>query len=75
MNFLKGEKNRQEELLNEIFLSDLNYIIYEEIIGRNMIELVQMDSGVKSMLKNNKYNELTDLYELFKFWESILHEV
>ena len=40
-----------------------------------MIELVQMDSGVKSMLKNNKYNELTDLYELFKFWESILHEV
>ena len=75
LKFLDEEKNRQEELLNEIFLSDLNYIIYEEIIGRNMIELVQMDSGVKSMLKNNKYNELTDLYELFKFWESILHEV
>ena len=35
-----------------------------------MIELVQMDSGVKSMLKNNKYNELKDLYELF----NIIHK-
>ena len=40
-----------------------------------MIELVQMDSGVKNMLENNKYNELTNLYELFKFWEPSLHEV
>ena len=75
LDFLKDEENRQEELLNEIFLPDLNHIIYEEIIGRNMIELVQMDSGVKNMLENNKYNELTNLYELFKFWEPSLHEV
>ena len=40
-----------------------------------MIELLQMDSGVKNILENNKYNELTNLYELFKFWEPSLHEV
>jgi DNA-binding MarR family transcriptional regulator len=34
-----------------------------------------MDSGVKNMLENNKYEELTNLYELFKFYEESLHKV
>jgi DNA-binding MarR family transcriptional regulator len=75
LKFLDEEKNRQEELLNELFLPRLNALIYEKIIGTNMKELVEMESGVKNMLENNKYNELTNLYELFKFYEPSLHEV
>ena len=75
LQFLEEEKNRQEELLNELFLPRLNALIYEKIIGTNMKELVEMESGVKNMLENNKYNELTNLYELFKFYEPSLHEV
>ena len=75
LNFLAEEKNRQEELLNEIYLPRLNEKIYEEIIGRNMVELIKMDSGVKNMLENNKYEELTHLFELFKFYEPSLRGV
>ena len=75
LKFLDEEKNRQEELLNEYFLPRLNSAIYKEIIGRNMVELIEMDSGVKNMLENNKYEELTNLYELFKFYEESLHKV
>ena len=75
LSFLDEEKNRQEELINEIYLPRLNAVIYEEIIGRNMVELIKMDSGVKNMLENNKYEELTHLFELFKFYEPSLHKV
>ena len=75
LNFLEEEENRQKELLNEIYLPRLNAVIYEEIIGRNMVELIEMDSGVKNMLENNKYEELTHLFELFKFYEPSLHKV
>jgi hypothetical protein len=34
-----------------------------------------MDTGVKNMLENNKYEELTDLYNLFKYYEPSLHEI
>ena len=34
-----------------------------------------MDSGVNNMLVNNKYEELTNLYELFKFYEESLRKV
>jgi len=75
LNFLEEEENRQKELLNEIYLPRLNAVIYEEIIGRNMVELIEMDSGVKNMLENNKYEELTHLFELFKFYEPSLLKV
>ena len=75
LKFLDEEKNRQEELLNEIFLPELNAAIYEQIIGKHMENLIYMDSGVNNMLVNNKYEELTNLYELFKFYEESLRKV
>ena len=75
LKFLDEERERQEELINPIFYERLNAIIYEQIIGRNMVELVEMDSGVKNMLENNKFDELSNLYELFKVLEKSLHEI
>ena len=75
LKFLDEEKERQTELLNPIFFEKLNAIIYKEIIGKYMVELVDMDTGVKNMLENNKYEELEDLYNLFKFYEPSLHEI
>ena len=75
LKFLDEEDERQKELLNPIFLERLNAVIYREIIGKYMVELVDMDTGVKNMLENNKYEELTNLYSLFKFYEPSLHEI
>ena len=75
LKFLDEEKKRQEELINPIFYEKLNAIIYEQIIGRNMVELVEMDSGVNNMLVNNKYEELKNIFDLFKVLEKSLHEI
>ena len=40
-----------------------------------MLELLEMDTGAKNMLVNNKYDELSNLYKLFKFYEPSLHEL
>ena len=75
LEFLDEEKKRQEELINPIFYGRINNVIYEQIIGRNMIELVEMDSGVKNMLENEKYEELSNLYKLFKNLDKSLSEI
>ena len=75
LEFLEEEHNRQKELLNELFTERLNALIYKEIIGKYMVELVEMDSGVKNMLENNKYNELSDLFKLFQNYEPSLDEI
>ena len=75
LKFIDEETERQNELINEIFWGGINEIIFREIIGKYMVELVDMDTGVKNMLENNKYGELTDLYNLFKYYEPSLHEI
>ena len=75
MKFLEEEHERQKELINEKFLEELNATICKEIIGRNMVELVEMDSGVKNMLEGQKYDELKNLYELFKYYKPSLEEI
>ena len=75
LEFLKEEIERQNELINIIFHERLCTIVYQQIIGRNMKELVEMDSGVKNMLENNKLDDLSNLYDLFKNYEPSLHEI
>ncbi len=75
LKFLDEEHERQNELINPIFLVRLNNIIYEEIIGRYSKELVEMDSGVKKMLENKKIQDLSDLFDLFQYYEPSLHEI
>ena len=75
LKFINEEQEIQKELINEIYHERLNYIIYKEIIGKNMLELLEMDTGAKNMLVNNKYDELSNLYKLFKFYEPSLHEL
>ena len=53
LNFLEEEKERQNALFKGLNLERLNEIIYKELIGKNMIELLEMDSGLKYMLENN----------------------
>ena len=36
-----------------------------------MKELVEMDSGVKNMLENNKLDDLSNLYDLFKIMNQV----
>lgn len=40
-----------------------------------MIELLEMDSGLKYMLENNKNEELSNLFDLFKLYKPSLHEI
>ena len=75
LNFLEEEKERQNALFKGLNLERLNEIIYKELIGKNMIELLEMDSGLKYMLENNKNEELSNLFDLFKLYEPSLHEI
>jgi hypothetical protein len=75
LNFLEEEKERQNELFKGINLERLNAIIYKELIEKNMEELLEMNSGLKYMLENNKYEEISNLFDLFKLYEPGLHEV
>ena len=76
LEFLKEEKQRQEELsINEIFLKRLNEVIYKKIIEGNLKEIIEEDTGLNSMLENHKFEELTNLFELFKFYEPSLKEL
>ena len=75
LNFLEEEKERQNALFKGLNLERLNEIIYKELIGKNMIELFEMDSGLKYMLENNKNEKLSNLFDLFKLYEPSLHEI
>ena len=75
LNFLEEEKERQNALFKGLNLERLNEIIYKELIGKNMIKLLEMDSGLKYMLENNKNEELSNLFDLFKLYEPSLHEI
>lgn len=75
LNFIKEEKERQAELINERYYGELNNIMYEKLIGKNMVELVNKNSGVKYMLENDKLEELRNLYELFKLYPQSFEEI
>ena len=75
LKFLEEEEERQKELFDGMNLKGLNEILYEEILGKNIKELVEMDSGIKYMFENNKYEDLSNLFNLFKFHEPSLHEL
>lgn len=75
LNFIKEEKERQTELINERYYGELNNIMYEKLIGKNMVELVNKNSGVKYMLENDKLEELRNLYELFKLYPQSFEEI
>ena len=75
LKFLEEENERQKEVINEIFIKELNELIYKKIIEDNMKEIIEKESGLKDMLKNNKNEELTNLYELFKLHEPSLKEL
>ena len=69
LEFITKEHEIQKEFINNIYHEKLNSIIYKEIIGKNMIELIEMETGVKNMLENGKKDELSKLYDLFKFYQ------
>ena len=75
LKFLEEEKERQKEVINETPIKELNELIYKKIIEDNMKEIIEKDCGLKDMLKNNKNEELTHLYELFKLHEPSLNEL
>ena len=68
LDYVEEEHKRQEELINYEYHKKINDVIYEEIIGKYMADLVDMDTGVNNMLENNKYSELHDLYKLFRLY-------
>ena len=53
----------------------INTKIKNKVIEDNMKEIIEKESGLKDMLKNNKNEELTNLYELFKLHEPSLKEL
>ena len=75
LKFLEEEEERQNELFGEISLKGLNEIVYEEIIGKRMKELFEKYSEIKNMFENNEYEDLSNLFKLFKFYEPSLNEL
>ena len=68
LKLLDEEKVRQAVFLNKKFHEKINSILYKEIIGENMIELINRDDCVKFMLENKRYEELSKLYDFFKLY-------
>ena len=76
LKFLEEEKERQSLFMNKKYFEKLNSIIYREIIGKNMVDLVDMEkTGVNNMLVEKKNDQLENLYNLFQFYEPSLSEV
>ena len=62
--------------MNKKYFEKLKSIIYREIIGKNMVDLVDMEkTGVNNMLVEKKNDQLENLYNLFQFYEPSLSEV
>ena len=75
LKYLNEEEERKNQFINPIYYSKINEINFEQIIGKKMVELVDMESGVKYMLENQKFDQLSNLYELFKLYPPSLKEI
>ena len=75
LKYLDEENERKSEYINLRYHVLINEINYKNLIGDRSREIAEMDTGVKNMLETKKYEQLKNLYELFKLYEESLDEI
>ena len=75
LKYLDEEYERQKEFINPIFHSKINSINYEYLIGKHMVEIANMDTGINKMLETKNDAQLTQLYKLFKLYDASLKQI
>ena len=64
LKYINEEHERQKSYINAIFHEEINKINFENLIVNNMNVLKEMDSCINNMFKNNKKEELSQLFKL-----------
>ena len=64
LKYINAENEREKSYINAIFHEEINKINYENLIVNNMNVLKEMDSCINNMFKNNKKEELSQLFKL-----------
>ena len=64
LKYINAENEREKSYINAIFHEEINKINFENLIVNNMNVLKEMDSCINNMFKNNKKEELSQLFKL-----------
>ena len=72
LKYIKEEEEREKEYINQTFHPDIDNINYEYLIKNNMNQLVEMDTGVNYMFQTKKKDELSEIFQLFKYFPESL---
>ena len=72
LKYINEEYERQACYINNIFHNEINNINNEYLIENNIKKIIEQDTGVNFMLKNNKKEELYEVFELFNLYPHYL---
>ena len=72
LKYINEEYERQACYINNIFHNEINEINNEYLIENNIKKIIEQDTGVNFMLKNNKKEELYEVFELFNLYPRYL---
>ena len=65
LKYLNEENKRKTDYINSDYHKDINYINYKYLVEENAEELAKKETGIPYMFKNNQFEELKKVYELF----------
>ena len=72
LKYINEEYERQACYINNIFHNEINTINNIYLIENNIKKIIEQDTGVNFMLKNNKKEELYEVFELFNLYPRYL---
>ena len=72
LKYINAENEREKSYINAIFHEEINKINFENLIVNNMNVLKEMDSCINNMFKNNKKEELSQLFKLSSLYPESL---
>mmetsp|Transcript_95352 Transcript_95352/g.269412 ORF Transcript_95352/g.269412 Transcript_95352/m.269412 type:complete len:754 (+) Transcript_95352:72-2333(+) len=72
---LEDEERRLSQYLDRSSEQDLRVVVQRELILKTAKQLVEMDSGCQFMFRNQKYEDLTQMYKLFRREPTMLPHV
>ena len=75
LKYINEEYEREKEYINIRYHDKINQLNYYSLIGNVMVELAQMDTGVKNMLETKKDEQLKNIYKLFRLYPASLEEI
>ena len=68
LTYITEEFERQSSYIKDIFHKNLNNINYKYLIKDKINKIIEDETGIKNMFKNNKKDELYGVYLLFNYY-------